>query len=135
MLNACHGEWDRENAYGYTPHSLDELRRLVDRLAAARPVSSYPGGASGDHAWILVSDHGFDLSVYFGEGCREDGVVRFELYGPYTPGDRGDIYDGRGVAGDMTTACLMGLLALLDGGHSPVASVWDSAREVSVVTD
>lgn len=135
MLNAYYGEWNNKNSYKLTPHSLDELYRLIDRLAAARPISSYSRGASGDHAWIIASDHGFDLSVYFGEGCREDGVVRFLLYGPYAPGDGGHIYDGRGLEGEMTTACLKGLLALWDEGRSPVDYVRRSAVEADIVTD
>lgn len=138
MLKAYHGEWNKENAHRLTAHSLDELHKLVDRLAAARPVSSYRGGASGDHAWIIVSDHGFDLSVNFGEDCREEGVVWFLLYGPYSPGEkgkRGNIYDGRGLDGRMTAACLKGLLALLDEGYSPVDYVREFALEASVVTD
>jgi hypothetical protein len=143
MLKAYYGEWNKDNSHSLTAHSLDVLHELIDRLAAARPVSSYRGGARGDHAWIIVSDHGFDLSVYFGENCREDGEVRFLLYGPYSPGERGDIYDGRGLDGSMTTACLKGLLTLLDQGRSPVDSVGRSpvdyvrelALEASVVTD
>jgi hypothetical protein len=111
------------------------LCRLVDRLAAARPVSSYSRGTSGDHAWIILSDQGFDLEVYFGEGSRKDGVIDFVLFGPYSPGERCSIYDGRGLQGEMTTVCLKGLLAVLDKGCSPVDYVRESALEVSVVTD
>jgi hypothetical protein len=35
----------------------------------------------------------------------------------------------------MTTACLKGLLGLLDEGRSPVDYVRESAPEASVVTD
>ena len=135
MLNAYYGEWNKVSSHKLTPHSLDQLYQLIDRLAANRRVSSSGRGVSGDHAWIILSDHGFDLSVYFGEGCREDGVVRFLLYGPYSPGERGSIYDGRGLDGAMTTACLKGLLALLDAGRSPVDYVRESAREVDIVRD
>lgn len=135
MLNAYHGEWHKANSPRLTAHSQDELCSLVDRLAAARPVSSYGGGASGHHAWIIVSDRGFNLEVYFGEDTRADGVIDFVLYGPCSPGERGDIYDGRGLHGEMTTACLKGLLATLDEGRSPVDYVRASALEVSVVTD
>ena len=135
MLKAYYGEFNKKNSHKFEPHSLDELSRLIDRLVAARPVSSYSRGMSGDHAWIILSDHGFDLSVYFGEGCREDGVIRFVLYGPYSPADRGDIYDGRGLDGSMTTACLKGLLRLLDKGCAPVTYVRKSALEVDIVRD
>jgi hypothetical protein len=135
MLKAHHGEWNKENSPRLTARSLGELCSLVDRLAAARPVSSYGGGASGHHAWIIVSDQGFNLEVYFGEDTRTDGVIDFVLYGPCPPGERGSIYDGRGLHGEMTTACLKELLALLDAGRSPVDYVRESAQEVSVVRD
>lgn len=86
-------------------------------------------------AWISVSDQGFDLEVYFGEDTRQDGIIDFVLYGPYSPGERTDIYDGRGLHGAMTTACLKDLLVLLDEGRSPVDYVRESALEVNVVRD
>ena len=67
-----------------------------------------------------------------------DGAVGFELYGPYPPGtkrDDGDPYDGRGLAGSMTTACLKSVLSLLAKGHSPVDYVRGSALSASVVVD
>lgn len=135
MLNAYYGEFNKRIPPTLAPNSLDELYQLIDRLAAARPVSSYGRGMSGDHAWIIVSDHGFDLSAYFSEDCREEGVVWFVLYGPYSPGDGGNIYDGRGLHGVMSTACLKGLLALMDEGRSPLDYVRKSAREADVLTD
>jgi hypothetical protein len=99
MLKAYHGEFNKENAYQLTSHSRDELHTLIDRLAAARTVSSYGGGSSGHHAWIIVSDHGFNLEIYFGEDTHKDGVISFVLYGPCAPGEWGDIYDGRGLHG------------------------------------
>jgi hypothetical protein len=127
MLKAYHGEWNKDNSPRLTDHSLEELYSLVDQLAAARPVSSSRGGASGHHAWIIVSDRRFNLEVYFGEDTRRDGVVDFVLYGPYSPGERCDIYDGRGLHGEMTAPCLKELLSLLDRGRSPV----DYVRRVS----
>ena len=135
MLNAYFGEFNQVHPCKLTTHSLDELSGWIDRFAAARPVSSYSRGMSGDHAWIIVSDHGFSVTVYFGEGCREDGLVRYLLYGPFSPGERCSVYDGRGLHGEMTTACLKGLLALLDAGRSPVDYVRESAREAEIVTD
>ena len=67
--------------------------------------------------------------------CNEDSGVSFVLYGPYSPGDGGNIYDGRGLYGDMTTECVKGLLALLEEGRCPVDFVRQSAREVGIVTD
>jgi len=135
MLNAYYGEFNKVIPCELTPHSLDELYEWIDRFAAARPVSSYRGGMSGDHAWIIVSDHGFSVSVYFGEGCREDGLVRYLLYGPFSTGERCSVYDGRGLQGHMTTACLKGMLTLLDAAHSPVDYVRESALEAEIVTD
>jgi hypothetical protein len=135
MLNAYHGEWNKENTYQLKSQTTEELCDLIDRLSTTRPVSSYRGGASGDHAWIILSDHGFNLEVYFGEGTRQDLVVRFVLYGPYEPGETTSIYDGRGLFGDITTDHLKGLLALLDQGSSPLDFVNRNAIEVSVVTD
>ena len=135
MLKAYHGEWNKENSPKLAPQPLGELVELVDRLAAAPRVSSYGGGASGHHAWIIVSDHGFDLEIYFGESTGKDSVVDFVLYGPYSDGEKGSIYDGRGLYGEITTACLKGLLALLDEGSSPLEYLHASALEVSVVTD
>lgn len=135
MLNACYGEFNKKIPPTLAPHSLDELYLLIDRLAAARPVSSYGRGISGDHAWICVSDRGFDVEAYFSEDCREESVVWFVLYGPYSPGDGGNIYDGRGLHGVMSIACLKGVLALLDEERSPLNYVRESAREVDVVQD
>jgi hypothetical protein len=138
MLEAYYGEWNQVNTHHFTAHSLDELYRLADRLAAARPVSSYRGGMSGDHAWIVLKSLDFSLCVYFGEDCRSEGVVWFHLYGPIPSGPErkhAHPYDGRGLAGRMTMACLKGLLALLDEGRSPVAYLHESALEAEVVTD
>lgn len=62
------------------------------------------------------------------------GLVTFLLYGLYSPGNRAYIHDGRGVRGYMTTACLKGLLALLDEERSPLNYVRESALELEVVT-
>ena len=86
MLEAGYGEWSTGHPPSYAARSLDELHRLVERLAAAPSVSSYGGGASGDHAWISVIDRGFVLHAYFVEDCRGDGIIGFEFYGPYPPG-------------------------------------------------
>lgn len=135
MLNAYHGEWNKENSSQLTPHSLNELHTLIDRLAAAKPISSYPGGASGHHAWIIVSDHCFNLEIYFGESTKQNDTVDFVLYGPYQPGEETNIYDGRGLDGIMTTTCLKETLNKLDTGQNPVQHVRDNAIEVSVVED
>src|SRR5438132_1498626 len=138
MLEASYGEWGMGSPSVYKTLAMEELVALVDRLAAAPPVSSDGGGASGDHAWISVIDRGFVLHAYFGEDCRADGAVGFELYGACPPGterDHGDPYDGRGLAGSMTTACLKSVLSLLDNGHSPVDHVRGSALRASVVVD
>jgi hypothetical protein len=138
MLEARYSEWDSCSPNSYAALMLDELCALVDRFAAAPPVSSYVGGASGAHACMSVIDHGFVLHAYFGEDCRGGGVVEFELYGPYPPGterNHGDRYDGRGLVGRMTTVCLKGVLLLLDEGHSPVDYVRESALMVSAVAD
>ena len=135
MLNAYHGEWNKDLPHHLTAHSLDELCSLVDRLAAARPVSSYGGGVRGHHAWIIVSDRGFSLEVYFGEDTRQDDEVDFVLHGQCSPGEQGDIFDGRGLHGEMSTACLKGLLDLLDKGRSPRDYVCKQSLEVSVVKD
>jgi hypothetical protein len=138
MLEACQGEWGTVCPPRYSAVALSDLCSLIDRLAAAAPLSSRIDGASGDHAWISVIDRGFVLHAYFGENCRADGIVGFELYGPYPPGtecEHGDPYDGRGLAGRMTTACLKAVLSLLDKGHSPVDYVRGSALSVSVVAD
>jgi len=135
MLNAYHGEWNKENAYKLLPHSVDELCALIDRLAAVRPISSYRGGASGHHAWIILSDHGFDLEVYFGEDTGKDSIVSFVLYGPYAEEEEKSIYDGRGLHGEVAIESLKVMLGLLDRGSSPIEHVRMSALEVSVVTD
>jgi hypothetical protein len=138
MLEAYCGEWGAVRPPDYSAQSVGDLHALVDRLAAPRTLSSRGEGASGDHAWLSVIDRGFVLHAYFGEDCGGDGVVGFELYGPYPPGterDHGDPFDGRGLAGGMTTACLKAVLALLDGGQSPVEYVRASAVSASVVTD
>ena len=138
MLEASHCEWGKERPTGYAPVALEDLGALVDRLVAAPTISSRDGGASGDHAWISVIDHGFIAHAYFGEQTRRDGVISFELYGPYPPGterDDSDPYDGRGLAGSMTTTHLKGMLSLLDQGQSPVEYVRETALSVSVVAD
>lgn len=135
MLNAYHGEWNKENAYKLLPHSVDELCTLIDHLAAVRPISSYRGGARGHHAWIILSDHGFDLEVYFGEDTGKDSIVSFVLYGPYAEGEEKSIYDGRGLHGEVAIESLKVMLGLLDLGSSPIEHVRMSALEVSVVTD
>lgn len=138
MLEAYYGEFNKANSPSFAAHALDELYAWVDRLAAARPVSSYQGGASGDHACICVKNVNFFLNAYFGEECRNDNAVRFELYGPYSPEEQSQRispFDGRGLWGSMTTACLKRLLALLDDGRSPVDYVRESALEVEVVSD
>lgn len=138
MLSACYGEWGTGRPPDYAAYSLAELHGLVDRFAAAPPVSSQGDGASGTHAWISVIDRGFVLHAYFGEECRAGGAVGYELYGPYPPRterEYGDPYDGTGLAGTMTTACLKDVLGLLDGGRSPVEFVRGSALSASVVSD
>lgn len=135
MLNAYFGEWHLENSATLTPHSLDQLNELIDRLAAARTISSYRGGASGHHAWIIVSDHGFNVEAYFGESTGKNDIIDFVLYGPYAEGEKGNIYDGRGLSGEMTATSLKGLLAILDEGRSPVDFVHQEALDVSVVED
>jgi hypothetical protein len=137
MLEAYDGEWNKVSSPRFAARSLDDLYRLVDRHAAARPVSSHGGGARGDHAWVVVRNPDFSLAAYFGEDCLSDGVVRFHLYGPCPPGpgrDHAHPFDGRGLSGAMTTACLNGLLALLDEKRSPVDYVRESAVEVDAVT-
>lgn len=135
MLNACHGEWNKENIYQFAPKSLMEVCDLVDQLASTRPISSYPGGASGDHGWIILSDRGFDLEVYFGETTREDSIVSFVLYGPCKAKETKSIFDGRGLTGDITTDHLKAVLALLDEGSSPIDFLHRKAIEISVVSD
>jgi hypothetical protein len=138
MLEAYYGEWNKQYSPEFMARRLDELYEWVDRLAAARPVSSYGRGISGHHAWIILRTLDFSLAVYFGEDCRSDGVVDFHLYGPCPPGperERAHPYDGRGLAGTMTVPCLNGMLALLDEGRSPVDYVRESALEAEVVTD
>jgi hypothetical protein len=138
MLESSYSEWGMGQPPVYAVRSLAALHALVDRLAAAPTVSSRGAGASGDHAWISVIDRGFIAHAYFGEETRRDGVISFELYGPYSPGterDDGDPYDGRGLAGSMTTAQLKVMLSLLDAGQSPVEYVRETALSVSVVTD
>lgn len=135
MLKAYFGEWNKENVSELTPHSLAELYELVDHLAVATTISEHGAGASGHHAWISVRDHGFDLEIYFGESTRRDAVIDFVLYGPYSPGENCNFYDGRGLHGEMTIECIKSLLALLDQDISPVSFVLESSLEVSVVTD
>lgn len=135
MLNAYYGEFGKQNQPKLVPHSLEDLHSLIDHLCARPPVSSYPGRATGHHAWIIVSDHGFDLQVYFGESTGKDLVVSFVLYGPYSAGEENSIYDGRGLHGDISTENLKTLLGILDQGRSPVDFVHGAAIEVSVVTD
>jgi len=135
MLDAFHGQWHLENQVSFTAHTLAELNNLVKQLAAAPSVSSYRTGASGHHGWIIVTNHEFNLEIYFGESTGKDAVVSFVLYGPYTPEDAGSIFDGRGLSGEMTTDRVCELLAILDEKKSPLAFVHQSALEVAVVTD
>ena len=72
MLKAFWGEWNKMPSQKLAPRSLGELYLLIDRFAETRPVSSYRGGASGHHAWIIVSENGFDFSVYYGDATRLD---------------------------------------------------------------
>lgn len=139
MLDAYYGERSRENSPVFAAHSLDELYGLVDRLAAAPPVSRRSPGLSGHHAWIILKNVDFSLAAYFGEECRGEGLVDFHLYGPVPPPgperDWSHPYDGRGLAGVMSTACLKGVMALLDEGRSPLDYVRELAAEAEVVTD
>jgi hypothetical protein len=136
MLEASVGEWGAGTT-GYHGRTLAELDALVDRLAAAPTLSSSGEGAMGDHAWLSVIDRGFVAHFYFGEGCR-DGLIGFELYGPYPPGterQHADPYDGTGLSGSMTVTTLKEVLRLLDSGSCPVAFVRGAAVDVSVVAD
>jgi hypothetical protein len=136
MLEASVGEWG-SGSTDYRGRTLAELDALVDRLAAAPPLSSSGAGVMGDHAWVSVIDRGFVAHFYFSEGCR-DGLVGFELYGPYPPGterQHGDPYDGTGLSGSMSVATLKEVLRLLDAGTSPVDFVRAAAQSVSVVAD
>src|SRR5262245_42876870 len=134
MLEVSYGEWNTEGSTDYQALSLEDLCALVDRFAAAPPLSSYGPNASGDHAWMSVIDRGFVAHVYFDEGTGANGTVEFELYGPYPPGterDYSDPYDGNGLAGRMTTECLKQMLSILDAGKSPIDFVRTSAISAS----
>ncbi|HLP00092.1 MAG TPA: hypothetical protein VK171_15965 [Fimbriimonas sp.] len=135
MLNAYHGEFNQEKASQLTPHSLEDLNTLIERLAAAKPVSGYGSGARGHHAWIIVSDHGFNLEIYFGESTKQNQTIDFVLYGPFLPSEETNIYDGRGLDGVMTIICLKKTLTILDQGNNPIEYVKQTALEVSVIAD
>ena len=138
MLKARYGQWDTACPNNYALLPLDHLCALVEGLAAAPSLSTDVSGAAGTHALISVIDHGFILHAYFGEDCREGGVVEFELYGPYAPGterNHRDSYDRRGLAGRMTTVCLKRVLSILDEGRSPVDYLLELALSVSEVAD
>src|SRR5262249_13693241 len=113
MLQANCGGYSTTQAVGYKGVALPELLEMVARLSAAPRVSSLFEGALGDHAWLSVIDRGFIMHAYFGETTFSEGVISFEIYGPYPPGTErahGDPYDGRGLAGTMTTQSLKEVL-------------------------
>jgi hypothetical protein len=137
MLETSYFEQGMNRASEYQGLTWLELGTLIDRLAAAPPLSSY-GGAFGTHAYLSVIDRGFIFHAYFGEETGTQGTLSFELYGPYPPGterEHGDPYDGSGLAGTMVLACLKETLALLEQHQSPVTHVRAHSVEVAVVED
>src|SRR5262245_4753592 len=70
MLKVSTGEWG-SGSMAFSGRTLAELDALVDRFAAAPPLSSSGPDVMGDHAWISVIDRGFVAHFYFGEGCRD----------------------------------------------------------------